>query len=244
MSALSDPLEIATVLESLSYHLTLRAQALAKKESVELPPELDTIVELLAKLPSAPGVEAWAFLRAGRIPGQEKGKKKKESTGSRNVWTDEMKEELVKLVEDKDYRSEKIGKEGSNKEGKVVWVNVARYFNFKTANPAKSHYYKAKGIELPSTALKVKRDSNGDGAPPAKKQKTEEGSSSEEDLTDDWTKQQSEDLVKLVQDSKFRKEKTGKKSIKWGRIGGYLSKSKQDCKKQYTTLTGEDAPEA
>jgi hypothetical protein len=115
-----DLLKLGEVCSSVCFHLTAHLAAVAAGLPPPGPPEVAQIYQLASKLP-APEAPQWAGLAYGK-PGAAAGAggaaaaagpaaaAKKE--GKRLKWTPALEQELMQLVEDEDFRMQKLGKSG------------------------------------------------------------------------------------------------------------------------------------
>jgi hypothetical protein len=246
--------EVANATESLAYYLLLRVAGKQYDQEVELPEELDPIAELLTKLPPVTELEPWARIRIGKIAPETKAKDKKKpsSVHKSNIWTDAINNELVHLVEDEAYRHEKCGDDGT-RLGQPNFAAIARFMaaNFETKSSGgsiKSHYYKMKGIEAPATQKKRSATGNGEDTS-AKKQKSgddrESTDSEPSSSTGTMTEEQKQQLVKIVESEKDRRQILGKSKLKWSRVVDFFDvkgMEKKELKKLYTEITGKLVP--
>lgn len=240
---------IANISERISYYLNLQLAAKAHGVEVRVPAALQQIVTLAANLP-APEGSSWAALAVGKLPVKAKSKKpaggENGDSGSkvRGKWDDDSKAELVRLVDDEDFREEVLGKEGT-RQGHVNWAALARRYGFSGNQPIHRQYKLMTGKEPPGVA--AKREAGEGEGPAAKKPKKDgdgagpSGASAEGVVSaDGWTKVESDKLVKLVEDEGYRKLETGKRHLKWSRVAEVLGKGKKECKKKYVALTGKE----
>lgn len=163
------------------------------------------------------------------------------------AWAPERQAELLLLADDEAHRELTLGKEGT-RGGKVNWAAVARHFGMPSAAAAiRDGFYRLKGEEPPPPRKRAPRAS-ADGAvpapagaeeqPPAKRPKPE-AAPAVVPAEGGWTAEQGAELVRLVKDEAHRKQATGKRSLKWGRLAEHLGRGKKECKRQFTSLTGE-----
>lgn len=246
--------EVANATASLAYYLLLRVAGKQHDQEVDLPEELDSIAELLTKLPPATELEPWAKLRSGKIAPEKKAKDKKKTSSvhKSTIWTDVINNELIRLVEDEAYRQEKCHDDGT-RLGQPNFAAIARFMaaNFDTKSAGgsiKSHYYKMKGIDPPATQKKRSATGNGEDAS-AKKQKSSDDSESTESepssSTGTMTEEQKQQLVKIVESEKDRRQILGKSKLKWSRVVDFFDvkgMEKKELKKLYTEITGKQVP--
>lgn len=114
-----DPTGVAAGCEAICYYLNLRLVAKKTGKDTKLPEAVGKIVELAETL-TKPELSDWSAQAHGKLPGtkskpkaasaaaQENGDG--EAKRSRGQWTAEKKDELVKLVENEDFRKEILGK--------------------------------------------------------------------------------------------------------------------------------------
>jgi len=237
-----DTLEGVTgMIETFSYYLNLRLMSKTQGIDIKIPATVDQIVEMAVRLPK-PEVASWAALAVGKIPSKAKSKAKTEAAENgdegkrvRARWSDANKAEMVRLVEDADFREETLGKEGT-RLGHVNWAALARRYGFSGTAPIHRQYQVITKKEPPGVA-KRKEVTEG-GEPSVKKAKPSSGAIAVD--IDGWKEAEHLELIKLVEDESHRKKVTGKRHLKWSRIAEALGKGKKECKNKYTTLTGKD----
>jgi hypothetical protein len=247
------PSGITAIAESVTYYLNLRLSAKEHQADVAIPAAVEQIVELASGLP-LPSTQNWATLAVGKLPKEAKAKASKpegEGAGrSRGKWTDASKEELVKMVEDASFRTEILGNDGTH-NGHPNWSALARRYGFSGVAPVHRQYQAITNKDPPGIKAKPAREGGeGEGEPAAKKAKKEtngagtSAAAAAVESADGWTKEHGDMLVKLVEDSAYRKAQTGKKKLKWSKIAENVGKHKKECKKKYTAITGKPAPES
>ena len=184
---------------------------------------------------------------------------------NRGKWTEEHKAELVRLVEDEAFRTETLGADGTH-NGNVNWSALARRYGFSGINPIHRQYQATTGKDPPgiksksvlkTSAPQTTTAAGGEDAaeqPPAKKAKKEVAASGKAATAakattttaatttsaDGWTTAQCDELIKLVEDEDFRKQRTGKRRLKWTRLVDHLGKDKHALKVKYAALTGRN----
>lgn len=225
--------EIIDLSQRINYFLQLRLAASTHETSLSIPPETEQILELARNLPK-PGTTDWSALALGKLP-KKRSKPKRGGEGSSSSrqkwhWSEESKEEMVKLVDDASLREEVLGKDGT-RNGIVNWALLANRYGYSTSDPLRKLYRQLTGKEAPGS--RAKRGSTSLNQPASKKAKSSANSHG-------WTSEQSKELIRLVEDESYRKKKTGKSKLKWSKILLYLGKeSKRDCKRRYTQITGK-----
>lgn len=258
--------QLTDICDSVCYHLTAHLAAVATGASIGgLPPEVAQIYRLGSKLPKASGAKwmalvpgsqgpkaAAAAAATGGLPLAEGAK----VAGKRMKWTTETESELLRLADDDSYREETLGKEGTRK-GAINWAAVARHFGFSNGTHVKQKYSELKGIPVEKKEKKKKADGEGEeDGKPAKKAKKEEqqeqpaakpaaGGNEEGGPTPaggEWSKQQGEELVRLVEHEEERKKLFGKRKLRWKRIAEHFGQKSKACKKHYSKLTSKEAP--
>jgi hypothetical protein len=242
--------EATELCETISYYLQLRSAAQLHHSSIKIPAEVEQIAQQIQTLPK-PENQQWAVLASGKLP---KGKAKAAATDengdaaprTRGKWTEDHKKEMVLLIEDPAERAKTLGDE--DRPGTINWAALARRYGFSGPEPIRRMYHQMTGKDAPGT----KKKEAPEGEPPAKKTKTEAAATKASAHTtsgaaatsDGWTKAQCDDLIKLVEDEKYRKQQTSKSKFKWSRVAKYLQKEhKKDCKRKYTELTGKTKDE-
>jgi hypothetical protein len=248
------PAGIMAIAETVTYYLNLRLSAKERHVEVAVPAAVDQIVELASGLP-LPSTQNWASLAVGKMPKEAKAKAVKpegEGSRSRGKWTDATKEELVKMVEDDDFRTEMLGADATH-NGHPNWSALARRYGFSGVAPVHRQYQAITNKDPPGIKAKTAREAGEGGEPAAKKAKKESNGAGPSKsaaaatataTADGWTSEECEILVKLVEDATFRKAQTGKKKLKWSKIADNIGKHKKESKKKYTLLTGKEAPES
>lgn len=242
-AAFDEAIEISQCIE---YSLQLRLATLTQDTSLQAPPEIEQIVELAHALPK-PDEAAWAALSLGKLPKAKTKLKGTNGNGSGSVrnrgkWTEENKEEMVRLVENDSLRAERLGEEGT-RNGIVNWSALAARYGFSTSDPIRRMYHQLTG-KIPPGSRGKNRSAQAD-EPPAKKVKSgADGKASaalgKQATSDGWNAELGKELVRLVDDENYRKQKTGKSKLKWSRVLRYLGKeSKKECKRKYVQLTGK-----
>ena len=252
---MNTPSGITAIAESVSYYLNLRLSAKEHHLEVSIPAAVEQIVDLANGLP-LPSTQNWASLAIGKMPKEAKAKAAKpEGEGgarARGKWTDAHKEELVKMVEDATFRTEILGSDGTH-NGFPNWSALARRYGFSGVAPIHRQYQASTGKDPPGIKPKPARPAGEEGEPAAKKPKKETNgagtsaaaaAATDAPASDGWTKEHCDRLVKLVEDSSYRKAMTGKKKLKWSKIAENVGKHKKECKKKYTAITGKEAPES
>jgi hypothetical protein len=123
--------KLGEVCSSVCFHLTAHLAAVAAGLPPPGPPEVAQIYQLASKLP-APEAQQWAGLAYGKPGAAAAGAgggaaaagpaaaAKKE--GKRLKWTPALEQELLQLVEDEDFRMQKLGEEWV---GTDSWVGSA-----------------------------------------------------------------------------------------------------------------------
>lgn len=61
-------------------------------------------------------------------------------------WTEDKKEELVRMVEDEKFRYERLGSDGTYR-GHVNWAALARRYGFSGSAPVQKQYRAITGKE-------------------------------------------------------------------------------------------------
>ena len=144
---------LAQTCASLGYHLQARLLARAAGQPGKVPPAVEQIAALAAELPAHP-LSAFGGLVKGKVPGKKGPKAEANGGGSedngggggggtgvkrpRAIWSDERQGELVRLVDDDEYRKAQMGEGGACHR----WVRVgsrwdeARRRRWQTLEPA------------------------------------------------------------------------------------------------------------
>ncbi|KFM29047.1 Ubiquitin-conjugating enzyme E2 1 [Auxenochlorella protothecoides] len=236
--------ELAEYGSNLFYYLSMHLVASARGRNTIVPEAVSEIWSLMKTLP-APAPEAWHKVIKG-TPGTKPrmtAKAKTEAEASdlprkirrpKMVWTEEQSAELVKLIEDKEYRIEKLGEKYANHGLNPNYAAIARLFDASgpASGPrAKKAKVQADTAEAQTPGPAAPADTPApDSAPP-----TTPGGA--------WTAAQDLELQRLVREEGYRKEVLGKKHLKWSRIAEHFGHSKKSSRKRFTALTGEPAPE-
>ncbi|KAL4443409.1 hypothetical protein ABPG75_011146 [Micractinium tetrahymenae] len=263
-----DLAQLGEICGKICYHLTAHIKAVADGVPGAGTSDVAKVYQLAAALP-APTEAQWAAL-AGHAPARAAkpaaaaagtpaalAEGAERAPGKRLKWTQQLEAELVQLVEDEEFRKEKLGKD-AQRGGALNWAGVARHFGYNNGAAVKNKYNELKGIPRESGGKKKKAEGEAqDGEKPeAKKPKKEEGkpaaaaaaaapapAAGATPAAGDWSKKQGQELVKLVEDEEERKKALGKRRLRWKSIAKHFDKHKKDCRKQYTKLTGKEAPE-
>lgn len=258
----NDLAQLGEICSKICYHLTAFIKDVADGKPAASTSDVSKLYQLATALP-APTEAQWAEL-AGHAPPRPTKKAAtpagtpsaplaegaERAPGKRLKWTQQLEEELIQLVEDEEFRKEKLGKDAL-RGGALNWAGVARHFGYNNGAVVKNKYNELKGAPREGGAAKKKKAEGEDGdKPEAKKAKKEEAKPAAAAPTPatggaggDWTKKQGQDLVKLVEDEEERKKAFGKRKLRWKSIAKHFDKHRKDCRKQYTKLTGKEAPE-
>lgn len=239
---------ITSLCETISYYFNLRLSAKSRGLQIPLPAAVGQIAELASNL-KPPTTSDWGALAVGKLPSKTKIAKQSltenggENKKSRGKWTEAGKEEMVKLVDDPEFREQVLGERGT-RLGHVNWSMLAERYNFSGVAPIYRQYKESTGRDPPGVKLKREKEEGFD-QPESKKPKSKEQPKKAEKETktqDGWTKSECDQLVKLVENEGYRKNVTGKRHLKWSRIAEALKKEKKECKHKYTAVTGKEIP--
>jgi hypothetical protein len=255
MAPLADVKSVVAACDAVTHFLTLRALARERGEAWPLPPQLEQIAELAAALP-APEPAARAAVALGALPSKAAAKAAGGTTPGRARWSEESIAELVRLVDDPAHRAAALGGMG-DRGGHVNWSALARHMKFAGTEPLRRQYQAATGREPPTAPRPPKREAGAEGGEggAAKKPKAAPKAAAAAaaaaaagaagaGASDGWSPADCEALVKMATDEAYRKERTGKKHLKWSRIGEALGgRTKKEARKKYTVLTGLPPPE-
>ncbi|KAL4858609.1 K(+) efflux antiporter 5 [Chlorella vulgaris] len=239
-------------------HLVAQVNADGQGAALKSPPGVSEIFDLALKLPKVDAAQ-WAAIAktktgaalAPAAAGKEPGTRK------RMQWTEELTRDLINIVDDDEYRTQHLGKEGT-RGGHINWAAVGRHFGFSGSGSLKAKYAELKGLPVEEVGGKTKKDGAApESEKPPKKAKKEAAApaaavpSSVQKAkpaaapvaaapvaaatpTDSWTKKQQQELVKLVESEETRKTMLGKKRLRWKRIAAHFDKHVKSCRKQYT----------
>ncbi|KAL6768311.1 hypothetical protein ACKKBF_B38635 [Auxenochlorella protothecoides x Auxenochlorella symbiontica] len=264
--------ELAEYGSNLFYYLSMHLVASARGRNTIVPEAVSEIWSLMKTLP-APAPEAWHKVIKG-TPGTKPrmtAKAKTEAEASdlprkirrpKMVWTEEQSAELVKLIEDKEYRIEKLGEKYANHGLNPNYAAIARLFDASGGSQVKAHYAALSGDKAPGASGPVSTTPGPASGPRAKKAKVQADTAeaqtpgpaapADTPAPDSappttpggaWTAAQDLELQRLVREEGYRKEVLGKKHLKWSRIAEHFGHSKKSSRKRFTALTGEPAPE-
>lgn len=108
-----DPASVLASCEALCYYFNLRLISRKTGKDPKLPENIQKIIDLAEDL-TKPDLTDWSHQANGKLPGKPKPKPATENGDgepkkARGQWTEEKKQELVRLVEDEDFRKEKLG---------------------------------------------------------------------------------------------------------------------------------------
>lgn len=245
---------ITALCETISYYFNLRLTAKSRALEIPLPVAVGQIAELASSL-KPPTTSDWAALAVGKLPPKTKIKQSSENGGdnkkSRGKWTEAGKEEMVKLVDDSEFRMQVLGERGT-RLGHVNWSMLAERYNFSGVAPIYRQYKESTGRDPPGVKLKREKEeeketgkAGGAAAEPESKRvkgKEVKQKAPETGQHDGWKKSECDELIKLVENESYRKNVTGKRHLKWSRIAEALKKEKKECKRKYTAVTGKEIP--
>ena len=142
----SSPMDLLNLIDTISYFFHLKMHVMEKHVTFNVPREVDRIIELARDLPT-PRPDEWGSLAVGRIStkrkfgvhGMEESSKAIKGIKRRVAWTSESNRELVELVENDDLRQQRIF-DGSNHDGSINWMGLARKFGFSSPEPVQRQY--------------------------------------------------------------------------------------------------------
>lgn len=176
-----DLTQLGDYCSSICYHLTAHLAAVAAGVKPDSPPEVAQIYQLAAKLPP-PNPAQWQLL-AGNGPAPASPTAAAAAAaplplaegvvpGKRLKWTPELEAELIRLVEDDEFRMEKLGKKGTH-GNTANFASLGRHFGFSSGITVNKKYCELKGIPVKEGGAGKKKKAEGeaetDGEKPAGK---------------------------------------------------------------------------